>query len=71
MITIKAIRCRIRSLIGKKIKIIYYGSRHKKEIYNGYILKLYHNVFTICLICGGIRCFSYSDVLVKNVKIMY
>ncbi len=61
-----------RYLMSKKgecVKIIYHGSRNRKERYNGILYKLYNNVFTIKLSTGEIKTFSYSDVLIKTVQL--
>ena len=70
MMTVSKIKAYLHFNIGKKIKIIYYGSRNKREIYEGFILKLYQNVFVVKLLSGDIKCFSYIDVLTKTVKII-
>ena len=46
--------------IGSKVVIIYYGSRSKKERYDGVIYKVYYNIFTIKLLSGEIKSFNYS-----------
>jgi len=69
MMTIDRVKKSIANLIGIRVLIIYYGSRNRVERYDGFILKLYRNVFTIKLINGGVKCFSYIDVLTKTIKI--
>ncbi len=71
MMTIDKIRKILFNLLGKQVKIIYCGGRNKKEIYNGYIFKLYRSVFIIKTTFGDTKCFSYADVLTKTVKIIY
>ena len=65
----KLIRKNLISMIGSKIVVIYYGSRNKKESYEGVLFKLYRNIFTIKLVSGEIKCFSYADLLTKTVQI--
>ena len=55
--------------IGSKIVIIYYGSRNRKERYNGSLCKTYPNVFIIKLSTGEIKSFTYIDILTKNIQI--
>ena len=59
----------LRSKVGCNIVIIYYGNRNKKEKYNGILYKLYGNIFTIRLLNGEVKSFSYIDVLTKTVQI--
>ncbi len=66
---VKNIRRYLSSKIGSKIVIIYYGSRNKKEKYVGILDKIYYNVFTIKLINGEVKSFSYSDILTKTIQI--
>ena len=44
---LKLIKRYLASRIGSKIVIIYYGSRNKKERYDGILLKIYYNIFII------------------------
>ena len=61
MMTISKIKNLLSSLIGKRVKVIYYG----------YIYKLYQNVFLIKDDECCAKSFSYVDVLTKTVKIIY
>lgn len=60
------IKNNINKLIGKKLKIKIYIGRNKYEYYEGYIRKLYENIFTIET-NKGIKSFSYSDIATKTV----
>ncbi len=71
MMTISKIKKLLSGLIGKKVKVIYYGSRNRKEVYYGCIYKLYQNVFLIRNDECCAKSFSYVDVLTKTVKIIY
>lgn len=71
MMMVESIRKKLFCLLNKKIKIIYCGSRNKKEVYYGYVFKLYLNVFVIKNDYNETKCFSYVDVLTKTVKIIY
>ena len=66
---LKLIKRYLASRIGSKIVIIYYGSRNKKERYDGILLKIYYNIFTIRLFNGDIKSFSYNDILTKTIQI--
>ena len=66
---IKSIKNYLRTRIGFKIVVIYYGSRNKKEIYRGKLDKLYYNIFTIKLFNGEVKSFSYIDILTKTIQI--
>ena len=66
---IKSIKNYLKTKIGFNIVVIYYGSRNRKEIYKGVLCKLYGNIFTIKLLNGEIRSFSYIDILTKTVQI--
>lgn len=67
--SIKVIRNYLRTKIGDNIVIIYYGSRNKKEIYRGVLLRLYCNIFTVRLVSGEVKSFSYIDILTKTIQI--
>ncbi len=66
---IKCIREYLVSKIGSKIIVIYYGSRNKKERYDGVVWKIYKNIFIIRTFNGDIKSFSYIDILTRTIKI--
>lgn len=66
---IKLIKKYLSSKIGSKMIIIYYGSRNRKERYEGILVKIYYNIFTIKLWNGEIKSFSYNDILTKTIQI--
>lgn len=66
---IKYIKNYLASKIGCHVVVKYYGSRNKKERYEGVIYRVYHNIFTIKLCGGEIKSFSYIDVLTKTIQI--
>ncbi len=66
---IKNIRAYLSRKIGSRIVVIYYGSRNRKERYEGIIFKIYRNIFTIRLCNGDIKSFSYIDIMTKTIKI--
>lgn len=66
---IKDIRGYLARKIGSRIVVIYYGSRNRKERYEGIVFKIYRNIFTIRLCNGDIKSFSYIDIMTKTIKI--
>lgn len=66
---IKYIKRYLATKIGSKIVVVYYGSRNHKERYNGYLWKVYNNVFIVKLFNNEIKSFSYIDILTKNIQI--
>lgn len=54
--------------IGDELVIKYNLGRNKYEIYRVRLKKLYDNVF-IVEDNNLIRCFSYSDIIMKNIRI--
>lgn len=71
MLTISKIKHILTKLLGTRVKVFYYGGRNKKERFCGIICGVYKNIFTIKLDNGNVKSFSYSDVLIKTVKICY
>lgn len=47
------------------------GSRNKKEKFDGIVNGVYRNIFSILMIDGRTKSFSYADVLTKMVEIHY
>ena len=66
---IRNIKNYLNSKMGSNIVVVYYGSRNRKEIYRGILLKLYRNIFSIKLSSGEVKSFSYSDILTKTIQI--
>ena len=66
---INTIKKYLNTKVGSNILVIYYGSRNKKEIYRGILLKLYRNVFVIKLYNNDVKSFSYKDILTKTIQI--
>ena len=64
-----SIRNYLRTKVGSKIVVVYYGSRNRKEIYRGVLCKLYRNIFTMRLANGDIKSFSYCDILTRTVRV--
>lgn len=68
MKTIYASRDLIKSNYGKRAIIKVIGLRNKTEIYEGIISECYNNVF-ILLTKNGKKSFTYTDVLIGNIKV--
>ena len=66
---LKLIKQYLSTKIGNKIVVVYYGSRNRKERYEGILCMLYHNIFTLKLVTGEIKSFSYIDILTKTIQI--
>ena len=57
---------KIESLKGKKIKVLVDVGRNKSEIYEGFVLDTYKNIWTFKTETD-IKSFSYSDILINSV----
>lgn len=56
--------------INKKVIITERGLRNRKNIFEGYIYKLYPNIFSI-MTKNGEKTFSYADFATKTILIKY
>ena len=63
---ISDIKKKIESLKGKKIKVWVDVGRNKSEIYEGFVLDTYKNIWTFKTETD-IKSFSYSDILINSV----
>ena len=66
---IKSIKRYMATRVGNRIIILYYGSRNRRERYEGILWRIYNNVFTIKLGIGEIKSFTYIDILTKTIQI--
>ena len=66
---IRQIKRYLATKIGSRLVLVYYGSRNRKERYEGILWKLYNNVFTIKICTGEIKSFTYIDILTKTIQI--
>ena len=55
---------------NKKLKIKVNIGRNKYEYYEGYIDKIYQNIFTINT-NKGLKSYTYADIATKTVKLMF
>lgn len=69
--TIDKIKYSINNQLGNNVKVIYNGSRNKKEEYNGVILETYNFIFIIKTNDNEKKSFSYSDVLTNTIEIIF
>ena len=69
--TIQKIKKSITNEIGKDVKIVFNGSRNKKEYYKGKIVETYNYIFIVKLDTLEKKSFSYSDVLTSTVKVYF
>lgn len=69
--TIDIIKDKIDKKIGDNVKVIYNGSRNKKEEYLGVISEAYNYIFIIKMDSNEKKSFSYSDVLTNTVEIFF
>lgn len=69
--TIKKIKDNISDNLGKKVKIIYNGSRNRKEEYKGVLTEVYNYIFIVKLDTDEVKSFSYSDVLTTTIEIFF
>ena len=67
---INIVKNKIANNIGKKVKITVHGMRNKIEFYEGTILNIYPNIFTIKYELGE-KSFTYRDIITKDITIKY
>lgn len=69
--TIEKIKNNIDSRLGNNVKVIYNGSRNKKEEYSGVISETYNYIFIVKMNDDEIKSFSYRDVLTNTIEIFF
>ena len=69
--TIDTIKNKIDNKIGNNVKIIYNGSRNKREEYSGIISETYNYIFIVKMESNEKKSFSYSDVLTNTIEIFF
>lgn len=65
----KFIKTKLEQYVGKLIKVQYSLGRNKYEKYSGKITQLFPNVFLFEEESGNVKCFSYSDILTKTIRL--
>lgn len=69
--TIDKIKSNINDKVGNSVKIIYNGSRNKKEEYSGVITETYDYIFIIKTPAEEVKSVSYRDILTNTVEIFF
>jgi uncharacterized protein Veg len=67
----KFMRQKLTPYLGKQVEIHYNLGRNKSEKYSGKIIQLFPNIFIFEEDNGSKKCFSYSDILTKTVKLNF
>lgn len=71
IMTIDKIKYNIDNKIGNNVKVIYNGSRNRKEEYLGVITETYNYIFVVEMEGNEKKSFSYSDILTKTIQIFF
>lgn len=69
--TIEKIKNNINDKVGDSVKVVYNGSRNKKEEYSGIITETYNCIFIVKTNQQETKSFSYRDVLTNTVEIFF
>lgn len=69
--TIDIIKNKIDNRIGNNVKVIYNGSRNKREEYSGVITETYNYIFVVKMDSNEKKSFSYCDVLTNTIEIFF
>lgn len=69
--TIDKIKNNIDKRLGNNVKVIYNGSRNKKEEYSGVISEAYNYIFIIKTSSSEVKSFSYRDVLTNTIELFF
>ena len=69
--TIDMIKNKIDNRIGDNVKVVYNGSRNRREEYSGVISEIYNYIFIIKMESNEKKSFSYSDVLTNTIEIFF
>lgn len=69
--TIEKIKNNIDNNLGESVKVVYNGSRNKREEYSGVITETYNYIFIIKTGSEEIKSFSYRDILTNTLEIFF
>lgn len=69
--TIDIIKNKIDNRIGDNVRVIYNGSRNRKEEYLGVISETYNYIFIVKMEGNEKKSFSYSDVLTNTIEVFF
>ena len=65
------IKNKLDGRIGDNVKIVYNGSRNRREEYSGIISETYNYIFIVKVDNKEKKSFSYSDVLTNTIEIFF
>ena len=65
------IKNKLNNRIGDNVKIIYNGSRNRREEFSGVISETYNYIFVVKIDDKEKKSFSYSDVLTNTIEIVF
>ena len=60
----------VKENLYKKHKFLYKGNRNQNEMFFGTISKMFPAIFIIEVDSSSVKAFSYSDLLIGNIKIL-
>lgn len=69
--TIEKIKSDIDNNLGESVKVVYNGSRNRKEEYFGIITETYNYIFVIKTDLKETKSFSYRDILTNTLEIFF
>lgn len=65
------IKNKIDKKLGDSVKVVYNGSRNRREEYSGVITEIYNYIFVVEVDGNEKKSFSYSDVLTNTIEIFF
>ena len=65
------IKNKIDKKLGDSVKVVYNGSRNRREEYSGVITEIYNYIFVVEIDGNEKKSFSYSDVLTNTIEIFF
>ena len=65
------IKNKLDNRIGDNVKIVYNGSRNRREEFSGIISETYNYIFVVKIDNKEKKSFSYSDVLTNTIEIFF
>lgn len=68
---IQKIKNNIDKRLGDNVKVIYNGSRNKKEEYYGTLTETYDYIFIVKINNDDKKSFSYRDVLTNTIEVSF
>lgn len=67
---IDLIKEKIQRNLNKRVLVTVHGMRNKITRYEGYLYKLYPNIFSI-MTSSGEKSFSYNDYITGDIKVKF